>query len=558
MKLPQRFVCLLLLSPLCMNGHAATAWGELRRDFIEAIFADDPVFAVGQGRHEFDGQIPDLSPAALARKVAMLRSFVDRAQSVPTKGLSARDSFERDLLIWYCGRRIFWVETARWPYLNPEYYGGTFSPSVYITRDYAPLEARLAGFTRWLGALPTGLEQMRQNLSGPLPRVYIDRAIGRFGGLAAYLEVEVPRLFDGVGTADAQRAFREANLRAVAKLREIESWFRTRSKDGHDGFAMGTALFAAMLERSERIDQSLPEIAAANERDLARNHDALVAVCGQFAPDASIEDCVARVESIKSERGVVAAAADQLAVLEAFVRGNDLVSVPLPDRAEVAEAPPYQRANSAYIERPGPLEERDLPSIYYISPPDPSWTAAEQLAYRQGDTSLLFTSIHEVWPGHFLQGLHAKAYASPLAQLLRATTFSEGWAHYSEELMWEAGFGAGRHDVHIAQLKNALWRNVRFRSAVGLHTQGMTLAESERQFREVAYLDAGNARQQAARGAYDPDYLAYTLGKLQIRALRDEWTASRGGAKAWKSFHDTLLSYGAPPISIVRKYMVQP
>jgi uncharacterized protein (DUF885 family) len=246
----------------------------------------------------------------------------------------------------------------------------------------------------------------------------------------------------------------------------------------------------------------------------------------------------------------------QLIELKRFVVGHDLVSVPSAEEALVAEAPPYARANLAYIEIPGRYESANLPSIYYIAPPDPAWSVSEQRAYLPSEANLMFVSIHEVWPGHFLQGLHSHAYAGPLGGLLRSYACSEGWAHYAEELMWEAGFGKSDPKLHVGQLVSALRRNVRFQTAVGLHTQGMSLAQSERLFTDVAFLDPGNARQQAARGAYDPEYLGYTLGKLQIRALRDEWTASRGGQAVWKDFHDALLSYGAPPVPLVRKYMM--
>jgi uncharacterized protein (DUF885 family) len=132
----------------------------------------------------------------------------------------------------------------------------------------------------------------------------------------------------------------------------------------------------------------------------------------------------------------------------------------------------------------------------------------------------------------------------------------EGWAHYGEEMMWEMGLNDGDPETHIGQLSNALLRDARFLSAIGLHTGGMSVAESERLFTDEAYQDVGSARQQAARGTYDPAYLNYTMGKLMIRKLRADWTASRGGQAAWREFHDAFLSYGGPPIPMVRKAML--
>ncbi len=234
---------------------------------------------------------------------------------------------------------------------------------------------------------------------------------------------------------------------------------------------------------------------------------------------------------------------------------ENLVSIPGTEEALVEEAPPYNRSNFAYIDIPGPYE-KDLPSVYYIAPPDPSWPEEEQLAYIPGKADLLFISVHEVWPGHFLHFLHSNRSQSEFAQVFVGYAFAEGWAHYTEEMMWEAGYGDGDPGIHIGQLLNALLRNVRFISAIGLHTGGMSVAESERLFREKAFQDPGNARQQAARGTYDPAYLNYTMGKLMIRKLRTDWTATRGGRKAWHEFHNTFLSFGGPPIPLVRTAML--
>jgi uncharacterized protein (DUF885 family) len=251
----------------------------------------------------------------------------------------------------------------------------------------------------------------------------------------------------------------------------------------------------------------------------------------------------------------VAAARKQLDALRQFVVDHDLVTIPGPEQALVRAAPPYKASNSAYINIPGPYE-KGLPSVYYIAPPDPSWSKEKQRAYLPDVAMLLFTSAHEVWPGHFLQYEHANRARSKFGQVFVGYGFAEGWAHYAEEMMWESGLGKGDPETHIGQLREALLRNVRFISAIGLHTGGMSVAESERLFREQGGQDAGNAEQQAERGTYDPAYLNYSMGKLMIRKLREDWTRARGGRAAWRDFHDAFLSYGGPPIPLVRKAMM--
>jgi len=310
-----------------------------------------------------------------------------------------------------------------------------------------------------------------------------------------------------------------------------------------------------MLEATEAVTTSLDELETLGRADLARNQEALRSACAAFAPEATLGDCMMRMDAAKSPLGPVAEARTQLPTLKQFLLDTDLVSIPGTEEALVEEAPPYNRQNQAYIDIPGPYET-GMPSVYYIAPPDPSWTPEEQAAYIPGIKNLLFTSVHEVWPGHFLNFLHSNRAPSLFGRVFVGYAFAEGWGHYAEELVWEAGFESGNAETQIGQLSNALLRNCRFLSAIGLHARGMTQEESRDLFRNECYQDEGTARQQSARGTYDPAYLNYTLGKLMIRKLREDWTAVRGGRRAWKAFHDAYLSYGGPPIPLVRRAML--
>ncbi len=318
---------------------------------------------------------------------------------------------------------------------------------------------------------------------------------------------------------------------------------------------MGPQRFAAMLRATEGVTTSLADLKAAGEADMERNLVALRQACAEFAPGATPADCLGKVRARKTAGGPVEGARTQLVELREFLVRNDVVSIPGTEQALVAESPPHQRANSAFINIPGPYE-KGLASIYYISPPDPAWSREEQDNYIPGEADLLFTSAHEVWPGHFLQFLHSNRAPSVVGRLFVGYAFAEGWAHYTEELMLEQGLRDRSAEARVGQLSNALLRNARYLSAIGLHTEGMTLEQSERLFVEKAFQDVGTARQQAARGTYDPAYLNYTLGKLMIRKLRADWSASRGGEAAWKDFHDRFLSFGGPPIPLVRKAML--
>jgi hypothetical protein len=551
---------LLVTALACSSGPgtaspASPSWDRFVSGFLETYFRNNPLFAVYQGRHEFDGQWPDWSSAGLQRWAARLHGLRDSAATFAIDPADSARGFERDYVLARIDRDLFWLERADWPRRNPEWYSDQIEPGVYLVREYAPLPDRMRAFTRFERGMPAALAQIRGNLRTPMPRVYAQIASGRFGGMAEFFQGEVPKVFAPVQDSALHREFGDANAVAVRALRETASWFAEQGRGGTDAFAMGPELFADMLTRTEQVQVPLDRLEAMGRADLDRNLAALREACAQFAPGATLAQCADKEEADKPSEGPVEAARRQLDTLRKFVVGHKLVSVPSQEQAEVREAPPYQRFNAAYIDIPGPYEKK-LPSIYYIAAPDPSWSPAEREAYIPGKANLLFTSVHEVWPGHYLQFLHAQRGRSKFGQVFVGYAYAEGWAHYGEELMWDVGLGSGNPEVHIGQLLNALLRNVRFLSAIGLHTRGMTVAESERMFREQAFQDPGNARQQAARGAYDPAYLNYTLGKLMILRLRDDWTATRGGRAAWREFHDRFLSYGGPPIPLVRRAML--
>jgi uncharacterized protein (DUF885 family) len=542
---------------IAARPNSATTWDAFTSDFIEATFKARPHFAVWAGRHEFDGQLPDWSASGLRKEVERLQQVRKRALGFKDSLLTGQQRFERDYVVAMINRDLFWLETADWPSRSPTYYGWGLDPQVYIVREYAPLPQRMRAYIAYARAIPRAAAQIRNNLRTPLPRSYIRIGHISAGGLASLYQNDVPGIFASVDDAALQAEFRNANDGAIKAMKDLDAWFTQQEPNATENFALGAEKFATMLRATEGINTPLPQLKAIAERDLKRNLAAIREACNALAPGQAIEACVASVNANKVAGTPVEGATEQLKELRSFVVEKKLVSIPGQEQVRVAETLPYERWNAASIRIPGPFE-RGLPSTYYISPPDPKWTKAEQAAYIPGKNYLLFISAHEVWPGHFLQFQHSNRSASTVGRLFISYTFNEGWAHYTEELMWESGLGAGDSAVHVGQLQNALLRNVRLISAIGLHAEGMSVAASETLFHEKAFQDPGNARQQADRGTFDPNYGAYTLGKLMIQKLREDWTATRGGREAWQAFHDQFLSYGSPPVPMVRKAMLGP
>jgi uncharacterized protein (DUF885 family) len=566
---PYVLFAVLLLAACSEPGREATApqtseppdedWPAFVERQVEAHLEAHPAWAVTQGRHEFDGQLPDWSREGIEAEIARLHRARAEALAFEETQLQEAQRYQREYLVSRLDHDLFWLEKARWPFRNPRYYLGWMSdsldPSAYITLDYAPLATRMQAFTRYLENLPVALAQIRDNLAMPMPGTWVQLGIDSFSGYADYFANDVPGIWANVEDAALQAAFAKANEDAIAAMRSLAGWFAANLPKASDDYALGAELYSAMLWDTERVDITLEELEAIGRADMARNIERLEAACMEFAPGEEIRDCFAKMAANKPRDGSVALARDQLRELRAFIEREGLVGIPGADEADVDESPPYARSNFAYINIPGPWE-KDQPSVYYISPPNPAWPEDVQAAYIAGEADQLFTSVHEVWPGHFLNFLHAKQAEFFYGRVFVGYAYAEGWAHYTEEMMLDAGLRADDPQTVIGQVSNALLRNARFIASIGLHTQGWSVADAERFFAEEALQSAGTAMQQAARGTYDPAYLNYTMGKLLINRLRDDWVATRGGKSAWREFHDAFLSHGGPPIPLVRQQMM--
>jgi len=542
---------------IALTALPTTDWKSFRDTFIEDWFKVSPADAVYQGRHDFDGGLGDWSPAGLKRQGDFLRDAIAKAKAFDPAKLDKQAAFERDYLVTVASGKLFWLEDADFPHRNPSWYvSAGLDPNVYIARNYADAPTRMRAMVSFLRKIPTATAQIRENLKAPLPLSYINFGVAAFNGFGDYYTGDAKKAFADVKSPALQEEFDKAATAASKSMHDLGKWLEGQRGSATQDFALGADKFSRMIKQTEGVDVPLATLEAAGRADLARNQQALTAACAKFAPGATVPACMAKMNANKPiNNDPVAEARKQIPELRAFVLKSDVVTIPDQEQALVEESPPYNRQNSAYIDPPGPFE-KGIPSVYYISPPDPSWSKAEQDGFIPGKNDLLFTSVHEVMPGHFLQFRHANASPSLFGRLFVGYAFAEGWAHYAEEMMWEAGLHDGDPETHVGQLSNALLRDCRYLSAIGLHAQGMTQEQSRKMFVEQCYQDEGNAKQQSARGTYDPAYLNYTMGKLMIRKLRTDWTATHGGRAGWKAFHDQLLSFGGPPIPLVRKAML--
>jgi hypothetical protein len=533
---------------------ADARWAAHVARFIEAYFVAEPVAAIYAGRHEFDGRLPDLRAESIRRETARLEEERARTAAFDPARLSPAQRYERQHLLSVLDTELFWRRDAQWPFRNPGWYFDSLDPEIYLSKPYAPLEQRMRAYIAYARGIPAVAREMRANLRTPMPAPWVEYGYNAVAGFAEFFARDVSAVFADVDDPALQKELASANDAASRAMRELADWFAAERSRSTQEYALGSDLFLRMLRQTEGLDVSLARLEAVGRADMQRNLADLRTTCAKFAPGRTLHECVAKAEAVKPAGGAVATARRQLPELRAFVLARNLVTVPGPEEALVEQAPPYNAQNFAYITTAGPFERAAVPSIYYIAPPDPRWTAEEQAKYVGGEGRLLSTSVHEVWPGHFLHFLHVNRNPSQVAQLFQGYAYTEGWAHYVEEMMRDEGLRDGAPEWRIGQLVSALLRNARYLSAVGLHTGEMTVADAERLFVEEAFIDPGNARQQALRGTYDPAYLNYTLGKLMIMKLRDDWRAANPEAPL-RDFHDAFLAQGGT-VPLVRQRLL--
>src|SRR5687768_6953212 len=334
-----------------------SAWSEFSQKFIDGYFRVSPAFAVNQGRHEFDGQLPDWSETGLANAEEFLRSSIAAAQAFDPGRLSGTERFERDYLIARARGDLFWLETADQPHRNPAYYmGNGLDPSVYVTRPYAPPETRMRAFIAYLKNVPRATRQIRANLKRPLPLSFINYGKAGFGGFAEYYPKDGKAAFAGVRDPALQAELDKSAREAARAMQGLADWLEAQRPNATQDFALGADRFAQMLRDTEMVDIPLAELEAIGRADLKRNQDALRTACASYAPGATLQACMNKMAANKPKGGAVQAARAQLAGLKRFIEAKDLVSIPGTEEAKVEESPPYNRQNFAYIDIPGPYE----------------------------------------------------------------------------------------------------------------------------------------------------------------------------------------------------------
>jgi uncharacterized protein (DUF885 family) len=527
----------------------------LETEIVDHYFEGRPTMAVSLGRHEYDGRLPDLSAGGTARWAATAKRLLHRLEEIPESELPAPRGLDRNLLRLLLEGALFDLEEVRELDRNP--MSVLFQPNLtdYIARDYAPVEERTAAIVRVLEGVPPLLDASKVRLERELPRPFVSLAIQIASGLPSHFaEGEA---FAAEATAPLRAQLRSARARADSSVLAFAEWLRSeRLPHANEAFPLGRQRFQRLLWVREGLSTPVDEVLRRGRADLDRNRGRLEEIARQQGVTA--EELIAHLHDQHPTREELLPLVRRLTdEIREFVRARDLVTIPEPERCHVRETPPWARDLwTAALSPPGPFE-KPVDGIYWVTGVDPAWTPAQQESWlRTLNYSMLKnTTVHEVWPGHYLQALHFRKTEQSLARKVWFSySFCEGWAHYCEQAALEAGFENRSTEAEVTQLSDALIRNCRLVASIGMHTQGMTVDAATQLFRTEAHIEELHAQREAVRGAYNPEYFCYTLGKLAILDARDKYLASRFHASP-RAFHDALLAYGNPPIGFLDRLL---
>jgi uncharacterized protein (DUF885 family) len=543
--------------------------------FVASHYAARPLEAVALGLHEHDGRFVVPERGAIELEIARLKHSALALDAVNPAKLSADQRRELEVLQTTVANARWGLASVQAPWRNPMFYAGALDVSVYLKRDFAPLRDRVRMMTSVLSNAPALFAAARGNLDANLARPLVETAIEIAEGTASFLEKDVSAEAAKSGDPAVNASFNAAAGRAVAELKAFAAWLReTRLPSAHDRFAIGRAAYTEML-RTELVDLTPEAVQETGLRELAKEQARFVAAAREIDPARPAAEVFKEIQrDHPTEQSLLPDTRRDLETIRAFVLKKGLLTIPSEVRARVEYTlPPFRATSFASMDTPGPFERKATEAYYYVTPPEPEWPQPQKdewlTAYNYYTTDVV--SIHEAYPGHYVQFLALNASPiGPVGKVFVSYAFTEGWAHYTEQLLVDAGFGgpedpaAGTHEekvrgakYRLAQSSEALLRLCRLCCSVKLHCQGMSVDEATRFFVANAFYETRPAHSEALRGTFDPGYCFYTLGKLQILKLREDVRRQDGPAFDLKRFHDALLAHGAPPIRVLREILLK-
>ncbi len=539
-----------------------TVFNEVARAYLEDLYRRNPTYATYLGIHTYNDRIEDYSRQGVTDAIGSARQFRGRVAAIDASTLSASNQLDHEQLLRAIDSRLLSLETVQPWARDPDSYSSGLTRTAYIMikRDFAPAEVRLRQLISREKAMPAALAEARKNLENP-PRIYTEIAIEQMDGNRGFFETAVASAFPGVTDKALLGEFKAANDAVIAALADYKKWLQDDLlKRSNGDFALGVETFRKKLAADEMIDMPLDELLAIADRDLKKNQAAFAETARLIDPKRTPSDVLKTVESRHPPaEKLLSTTQAELDALGRFMTEKRIITIPKAPPARVEETPPFLRATTtASMDIPGPFERVATEAYYNMTLPDPKATAAEKNEFMKMwyFAAISNVSVHEVWPGHYLQFLYARNFPSDIRKVFGAATNSEGWAHYCEQMVIDEGFHADDPRYRLAQIQDALLRDARFIVGIRMHTKGMTVAEAEEFFVKEGYQTRPSARSESKRGTSDATYGYYTMGKLMILKLRDDYKARTGEKYTLQNFHDSFIGLGPLPLPLIRKAML--
>jgi uncharacterized protein (DUF885 family) len=542
--------------------HAAEPLPHFVDDYLAYLYEVHPTGATMDGVHVHDDLLEDFRRSAIDSHSSALAGFARRLDAIPHANLPLKEQVEHQIVVANIRARQFEIEQTRSWERNPHVYADALASSLAAQAifTHAPETDRARRVLSKLRQVPRLVQAARDNIKDP-PAMYVKVGIDTWRGAMSFIDADLPRAFAGVDDmhllGDLADACTEAGHTIGAYVADLETDIRPRAKGS---FRLGREKFEQKLRLEEGITLPVDRLLAIATRELAATQQEFRDLAGKLNGG----DPIAAWRKAKLQHpqpgGLIDAARAQLDELHTFLSRNPVVSIPESAGVAVAPTPEFFRWSSASMWTPGPFESKPSRAMYYLTDIDRKWEEARQLEHlRDLNTPTLWTiSIHEVYPGHFLHYQHLRRVDSKVRRstMFAPASYMEGWAHYCEQMMLEAGFGRGDHALKLGQLAEALVRLARFIVGIRLHTEDWSVEQGVRFFRDEAFLEEANARREAERGTFDPTYLVYSAGKLMLLKLRRDWYEQQGGKPSLRAFHDAFLAQGAAPFWALRRLML--
>ena len=548
------------------------AWDKLADEYFEQVyFKFGPTNGTASGLHQYDALLEDYSRAGIDGNVAALRAFEKRVEAMDGQGLDETRAADRELVLSNIRGTLLTLETIRPWEKNPDFYSSGISNSVYVImiRKFAPPDERLRSVVAREEKMPDVFAAAHVNLKNP-PRIYTEIALQQLPDIISFFQNDVPAAFASASDPAVKAAFAKSNGAVIEGLRSYQEWLKTDVLPHSNGdFRIGAETFSKKLLYDEMVDTPLDQLLEIGWADLHKNQAEFTRVAKELEPDKTPQEVLTELMADHpAPDHLLQSFRDTFDGLIAFIRAKHIITIPSDVRPILQETPPFMRATTfASMDTPGPFEKVAQEAYFNVTLPGahdtPEQIAGRMAAFNVG--TIVSTSTHEAYPGHYVQFLWVHEAPTKTRMLLGAATNAEGWAHYCEQMMLDEGFGqpgTGAKDareaklIRLGQLEDALLRDARFIAGIEMHRGKMSFDQAVEFFVKEGYQTKETGLVETKRGTSDATYLYYTLGKLEILKLREDVRKREGAAFSLEQFHNNFMRQGFPPIKIVRQAML--